>query len=875
MRVGRRKVDGEIDRELRYHFEKLVHDFIAAGVSPDEANRRARLEFGGLEQIGEECRDVRGHWFEDFGKDLSYAVRTLRRSPSFLAVSVLSLGLGIGANTAIFSLINALMLRSLPVRDAQHLVHITRIDRDNKPLHVSWQLFEYFRDHLRSISSATAERQERFVITIDGADEIVNGALVSGDHYSVLGIEPLAGRLLQPADDTIAPGNVAAVVSHRYWERRFGLNPAVIGKTFTIVGHANAFTIVGVTAPRFHGAVIGSDPDVTLPLTTMLSRDERNDPTLNNLNMLGRLAPGVTRQQANAELGVLWQAWKERIAATLPDVDRPRFLSQRAAVLSGRNGFDPLRYRYSEALLVLIGIVSLVLLLACANVSGLLVARAASREREISIRLAIGASRGRLVRQFLTESLVLAALGGGAGLLLARWFSTILVTTMAAGETVTLAAAPDWRVLIFTATISLLACAVTGLAPSLHGLRAGPHLGMRQLKTAGRQRLGKALVVAQLSISMVLVTGAALFGATLVKLYAVNRGLRTDGILTFSLRTDGKCPAERCRAATISLMERLNTLPGVASASAVDVLPVSGSLWDRDIQVQGYTFRPGEDQTAAFNAIAPQFFATVETPLLKGREFDSRDTRTSAKVAIINESFARYFFGFASPLGRTVTSANVTYEIVGVVADAKYTDLKQAPLKTMYIPWTQRTEEEPMDFNFLVRVARGDPLRLSGAIEMLVRHVDRDLRVNATESWSTVVDRTIVTERIMAGLGGFFGLLALIIAGIGIFGVMSFRVSRRANEIGVRMALGASRAAILGVVLRETLAMLMAGCVTGTFIALCITRLTRALLFETSPADPRVFGMAAILLMFAGLLAGWLPASRAARVDPMTALRCE
>jgi hypothetical protein len=296
---------------------------------------------------------------------------------------------------------------------------------------------------------------------------------------------------------------------------------------------------------------------------------------------------------------------------------------------------------------------------------------------------------------------------------------------------------------------------------------------------------------------MVLVTGAALFGATLVKLYAVNRGLRTDGILTFSLRTDGKCPAERCRAATISLIERLNTLPGVASVSAVDVLPVSGSLWDRDVQVQGYTFRPGEDQTAAFNAIAPKFFATVETPFLKGREFDSRDTRTSAKVAIINESFARYFFGFASPLGRTVTAANVTYEIVGVAANAKYTDLKQAPLKTMYIPWMQRTEEEPMDFNFLVRVTRGDPLRLSGAIETLVHQMDRDLRVNASASWSTVVDRTIVTERIMAGLGGFFGLIALIIAGIGIFGVMAFRVSRRSNEIGVRMTLGASRVGIL------------------------------------------------------------------------------
>ena len=875
MWFGRRNPNADLDRELRYHFDGLVRDFIAAGIEPDEARRRARLEFGGVEQISEECRDVRGHWLEDFGKDLSYATRTLRRNPVFLVVSVLSLALGIGANTAIFSLINALMLRSLPVKDAQHLVYTTRVSPDNKPLSVSWQLFEYFRDHLKSISDATAERQEKFAVTIDGADEIVSGALVSGDHYRVLGVEPITGRLLEAADDSIAPGKSAAVVSYRYWERRFGLNPAVIGKTFTIAGHTNAFTVVGVTAKSYHGAVVGSDPDVTLPLTIMLSADERNEPTLNNLNMLGRLAPGVTRQQANAELQVLWQAWKQRIAATLPEIDRPSFLRERAAVLSGRNGFNPLRDRYSEALFVLMGIVSLVLLLACANVSGLLVARAASREREISIRLAIGASHSRLVRQFLTETLVLAALGGSAGLLLARWFSTILVTTMAAGETVTLAAGPDWRVLTFTTTISLLACALTGLAPSLHGLRSGLHLGRRQFKTSGHQLLGRALVIAQLSISMALVTGAALFGATLVKLYAVDRGLRTDGILTFSLRTGGKCPAERCRAATISLIERLNTLPGVASASAVDVLPVSGSLWDRDVQVQGYTFRPGEDQTAAFNAIAPKFFATVETPLLRGREFDLRDTRASKKVAIINGSFARYFFGRKSPVGRSVTSVNVTYEIVGVATNAKYTDLKQAPLKTIYIPWTQRTEEEPMDFNFLVRVTRGDPLRLSGPIETLVRQMDPALRLTAAKSWSTVVDRTIVTERIMAGLGGFFGLLALIIAGIGIFGLMAFRVSRRASEIGVRMALGASRAGISNMVLRETVALLITGCVVGTFVALSMTRLMRALLFETSPADPKILGMAAILLIFAGLLAGWLPARRAARVDPMIALRCE
>jgi predicted permease len=316
-------------------------------------------------------------------------------------------------------------------------------------------------------------------------------------------------------------------------------------------------------------------------------------------------------------------------------------------------------------------------------------------------------------------------------------------------------------------------------------------------------------------------------------------------------------------------------MPGVASASAVDVLPISGSLWDRDVQVEGYTFRRGEDQTAAFNAIAPKYFATVQTPLLTGREFDARDTRSSKKVAIVNQSFARYFFGSASPVGRTVTSVNVAYEIVGVSADAKYTDLKQPVLKTMYIPWTQRSEEEPIDFNFLARATGGDPMRLVPALEKLVHESDPTLRLNKSAAWPAIVDRSIVTERIMAALGGFFGLLALIVGCIGIFGVMAFRVSRRTNEIGVRMALGASRSSIAGLVLREAAGMLLAGCLLGTAGALSLAHLTQAMLFEVSPSDPGVFVMAAAVLGAAGLAAGWAPARRAARVDPMTALRCE
>ena len=468
---------------------------------------------------------------------------------------------------------------------------------------------------------------------------------MSGSQYAVLGVEPAAGRLLEPADDVLAPASPAAVISYGYWKRRFGLDPTAIGKTLSLPVENQVFTIVGVTPPSYHGTQPGRDPDITLPLTMMMSAEDRAEDNNNMLDMMGRLAPGATIAQANAEMQVLWRAFRERMVAKMPPKDRAREIQQLAAVLPGSGGFNRLADDYSRALLVLMGIVALVLLLACANLSGILLARAASREREISIRRAVGAGNGRLIRQFLAESFVLAALGGIAGLLFAQWFSSALVHMMANGETLLLSTSPDWRVFAFTAGISLLACVAAGLAPGFYALQASLNAGFRPAPKRGHRRLGRTLVVAQLAISVILVTGAALFSATLMNLYNVDRGLHTGGILAFSLRTAGPCPPARCRAATALLLDRLNATPGVASATAVDVLPISGSLWARDVQVDGYTFRSDEDETVAFNAIAPKYFLTVGTPVLAGREFDVRDQRNSRKVAIVNQSFARYFFG--------------------------------------------------------------------------------------------------------------------------------------------------------------------------------------------------------------------------------------
>src|SRR6266542_543892 len=450
--------DPRLRDELRFHRDTLIEDYMAAGMDRTQAERRAFLEFGNPAQIEEACRDVRGRWLDDLTKDLHYALRTLRRNPVFATVAVLSFALGIGANTAIFTLINSVMLRALPVAGPDRLVHITRIASDGRPGTISYPLFEFFRDNVHSISGAFAHRISEQAIVIDGEHEFVNADLVSGAYYRVLGLDPEAGRLLGPEDDVVSPSSPAAVISDRYWRRRFGRNPAAIGKAFTIGDRA--FTIIGVTPASYQSARSGQSPDLTLPLRMMTSEQQRRYSGFNTFSMLARLKPGATADQVNAEVQVLFASFVQSQAAGSPGKERAAILRQRAAAFSAPDGFNPLRDNIAQPLLILMGIVGFVLLLACVNLSGLLIARAAARQREMSIRLAIGAGRGRLVRQLLTESLVLAAIGGVIGLTVAGWFSARLVTLFVGGRNIEVSVAPDWRVLGFTAAISLVACLV-------------------------------------------------------------------------------------------------------------------------------------------------------------------------------------------------------------------------------------------------------------------------------------------------------------------------------------------------------------------------------------------------------------------------------
>jgi len=866
--------DHELAAELDSHLQLHIEDNLRAGMKPEEARRQALIKLGGVEQTKEKYRDRRGlPWLESLWQDVRFGLRMLRKNPGFTAVAVLTLALGIGANTAIFTLIDSVMLRPLPVQEPQQLIQITRVvDGQNQAL--SYPQFSQLTGHMHSISGAFARQRTNAVLTLDGVDEQVTGEIVSGDYFQVLQLNPAAGRLLSPQDDAVQGGSPVAIIGFNFWRRRFAQDPNVLGKAFSVNGQV--FTIVGVTPASFTGVVRGQDPDVTFPLamaevlwgTGSLWRQEDDH---YSLEVMARLQPEASVKIANAELQVLFGGFiRDQASRTHDPDDHKKILLQRAEVLSAPTGINQLRSQYAMPLFVLMGAVTLVLLQACANVASLLLSRSAERQREISVRLALGAGSNRLLRQFLTESAILAFLGGGAGLLLAQWFSR------ANGGALTLSVKPNINILAFTVIVSLGTCILAGIAPGLHAARADVNSALKEVRVGSRGHWGKVLVVAQLALSMVLLVGANLFITTVLKLYTLDSGFHRDGVLMFGVRSSENYLPVRAVEMEQTLVARLSSLPGVNSASAVQIFPVSGEFWNRPVQVEGYSFGPDDDNTSAYNVVAPGYFDTIGTPLISGRDFNLADTESSPKTAIVNESFARHFFGQNSPLGRHVTYVNVTTQIVGVVRDAKYQDLRAAIVPTMYVPWTQRIgNRQPTMYTYVLQTKAGNPLRFTATVEQLVRDVDPGLRMIQPQTFAAVVDHSIIRERIMAILGGFFGLLALLVAGLGIFGVMAFQVSRRTNEFGVRIALGATHGDIINLVLREVIVMFLFGAGIGSILALVLTNLTRNLLFGFSETDPAAFVLAALTLGMAALLAGYIPARRAMRVDPMVALRHE
>ena len=814
--------------------------------------------------------------------DLRYALRQLRKDPGFTAVAVLSLALGIGANTAIFGLIDAVLLKNMPVKDPQELVQVIRIHpRWGVVSPLSYPAFERFRDHNRAFTGMFAVTGiGGMKVQLNGETEQVDGQLVSGTFFSVLGVGAVQGRTFTADDDRIPGGHPVAVLSYSYWKRRFALDPSVVGKTLTL--DRTLYTVIGVTPPEFFGVSIGRSPDVYLPMsmhTSLLA-----GPLSNWVQVMARLRPGVIQEQAHVELaGLFSQLLTEIPMSGWTLHDQREFLDQRVEVVPAGNGLSGLRRQFSKPLWILMAVVGLVLLIACANVANLLLARAAARQKEIAVRLAIGAGRGRLIRQLLTESILLAALAGSSGLLLAYWTGDLMVAFMSTREaTLVIDLHPDLRILLFTSVLSVAAGVLFGLAPALRAssVNLTPALKQEVLSNTSRRfpGLGRALVVSQVAVSLFLLIGAGLFIRTLQNLKTLDAGFKRENLLLFTMDgTQSGYKGIRLGNLYQQVLERLKALPDVRGASLSLVTPIEGGGWSGTVRVRGYAARPDEDMNIYLNRVGPGFFGTLGMQVLQGRDFDARDHQNSAKVALINETMAHYFFGSESPIGKHFGWGDAEersgFEIVGVVKDAKYLNLRAATPRTAYVYAFQDLQSLAWT-HFEVRTM-GNPNAAIARVRAEIQSIDQSLTVSGFRTLDQQVNESLREERLIATLSSAFGFLALLLASIGLYGTLSYAVSRRMKEIGIRMALGARQPQVLWMILKETFALVLMGIAIGLPAALLTGHLLSTMLFGLTPTDRTTFALSIVLLTAVTLLAGYLPARRATKVDPMVALRCE
>lgn len=878
----RNRLERELDAEVSYHIERQIQDLIDRGVDPAEAARQVRLSFGSATQIMEATRDARGTaWIEDLGRDIRHGYRLLRRAPAFTAVATLSLALGIGATTAIFTLIDRAILRDLPVREPERLVELIRYRGAGRTNHAHPH-FEQLRRSLKSFDDLLAEAWlGDSDISIDGQTEIASVELVSGGYYRVLGVQPAIGRTFSGEADH-PPGANPAVISHAYWQRRFGADPAVIGKTFRRL--STTFTIIGVAPRQFSGVAFGRLADITLPVSMVAEvRGGRADDWLRDaarhwLAVMGRLAPGVSRSRAEAEVNTLFSGIAANEARLAPD-DRLRnaILSQRMELRPAANGIDDWRRDLEQPLAVLMGTVLLVLLLACANVANLLLTKSAARQREIAVRLAIGAGTGRVVRQMLTEGFLLALAGGALGVVLSYAIASGLVTMMAnGGPPIALATTPDARILGFALAVTVVSCVLFSLAPAAQAVRGTLQSTLAETRAA-RWRLGRGLIVAQMAISVLLLIGAGLFGRTLLEMYSQDSGFRRQGLVLFStnLARLGYDP-ERLDPLWERLRTELQALPGVQMVTMSTVPPVSGgSGWDAKVRVEGYSHGPNESNVSHGNRVGPQYFRTYGTPLVSGRDFEESDRLNSEPVAIVNESFARDYFKGESALGKRIgpdyPGLTGWFRIVGVVRDMKYGSMRQDAPRAVYFPMTHLPTGNA---TFAIRTERSASA-LASEIQAAVLRVDDAGRAQGVRSMETHVARSLLTERILAWLGAFFGALALLLGAIGIYGVMAYQVARRRREIGIRMALGARAGTVVAMILRQTARLTLLGSAIGVVGGLALAKLAKGFLFRIQPNDPITYSAAIGSLLLVALAAACLPARRAARTSPVETLRTE
>ena len=897
----RRKLDLELDEELQAHLEMAAEEHRRRGRSAEEARNAALRDFGGLTQVREHVREREGVlWVENVRRDLGYALRMLKKGPGFAAVAIGSLALGIGANTAIFSIAKHVLLDRLNVPHAGELRLLAWRSGRESAVHSSWgdwdpttdgvtstsfsyPVYQLLRKENRALADLFAFKNlGRLNVTVNGQAEVVQGDLVSGNFYEQMEVQPQLGRAIGEADDRVGAPPVA-VISDGYWARRFGRSPGVIGKT--IVVNLVPVTIVGVNPGGFTGAKgTLTSPEIFMPLSvqpevfpypaapSLLTSDR-----VWWMQIMGRAKPGTDEARAQAALDVALGAAVRGTMTVKKGESVPRLV-----FTDGSRGMNESGRQMARPLWFLMALVGLVVLLACANMANLLLSRAAARQREMSVRMALGARRGRILRQVMTESLLLAVLGGLAGLVVG-WVgqNAILAMLSSPVEPVTLQGGFDWEVFAFNAALSLVTGLLFGVGPAWHATRTQVSTTLKdQGHTLTRRRrglAGKAIVGFQVALSMLLVVAAGFFLRTLVNLDRVDPGFDTKNLVLFELRPpQQEYTGEKQIQLFREITDRLGTVPGVESVSATSVAPLSHSYENDDFRVIGG--KTDENDVSDNSTVGDQYFGTFRIPIVAGRGFLPTDTETSPRVAVVNQALVREYFPNGNPIGRsfvTVGEKNekLTYQIVGVCADTRYASLREDPPPIFYRDYRQSPEID-WGITFAVRSGTGRG-EMTPQLRRAVQSVDQNLPLTDVRTEQEQIDELLMNERIFADLTGGFGVLALALACIGIYGIMAYTVSQRTNEIGIRMALGAERGRVVRMVLGEATWMVAIGMTAGVGGALALGRLIASMLYGLKAWDPATLAGAAVLLALVALGASWVPARRAAGVDPMRALRTE